>query len=272
MFRIGEFSKLAKVTVKTLRYYDKIGLFKPAMTDTATSYRYYTEEQLSTLSRILAYKAAGMSTETIAKLMRSETDTRKLLEEQRELLLTREKELRRMITGIDKLLSCHPKQRYTASVIEVPARIVYSSRGYLTRVEDIHDFIKGCNAELKRTNPHVRLSEPDYCCVIYPDDSYRESDIFIEYAQSVDRFGKDTDLIKFKEIEPITAVSVTHAGSYADLRDAYVYAVAWANENGYELCAEGRERYINGAWNRADVSEWLTELQLPIKNRKDKTL
>ena len=174
-----------------------------------------------------------------------------------------------MITSIDKLLSRQPKQEYTATVIEVPCRIVYCCRGYLTNVESIHDFIKGCNAELKRTNPDVRFSEPDYCCVIYPDDSYRESDIFIEYAQSVDRFGKNTDLIQFKEIEPITAVSVTHKGGYADLRDAYVYATRWATEQGYELCSEPRERYIAGAWNRSDVSEWRTELQLPIKNRKD---
>lgn len=53
MLRIGEFSKLAKTTVKTLRYYDKVGLLKPAFTDSVTSYRYYTEEQLETMRRIL---------------------------------------------------------------------------------------------------------------------------------------------------------------------------------------------------------------------------
>ena len=46
MFRIGEFSKLAKTTVKTLRYYDKVGLLKPAFVDSETSYRYYSEAQL----------------------------------------------------------------------------------------------------------------------------------------------------------------------------------------------------------------------------------
>ena len=39
MLRIGQFSKLAKITVKTLRYYDKIGLLKPAMIDSSSSYR-----------------------------------------------------------------------------------------------------------------------------------------------------------------------------------------------------------------------------------------
>ena len=52
MLRIGEFSKLAKVSIKTLRYYDKIGLLKPAMIDSATQYRYYTVEQLETIRLI----------------------------------------------------------------------------------------------------------------------------------------------------------------------------------------------------------------------------
>ena len=64
MLRIGEFSKLAKTTIKALRYYDKVGLLKPAFVDSSTSYRYYTDEQLETMRLILAYKAAGMQMTT----------------------------------------------------------------------------------------------------------------------------------------------------------------------------------------------------------------
>ena len=46
MLKIGEFSKLTKTTIKALRYYDKLGLLKPAFTDSTTLYRYYTEEQI----------------------------------------------------------------------------------------------------------------------------------------------------------------------------------------------------------------------------------
>ena len=70
--------------------------------------------------------------------------------------------------------------------------------------------------------------------------------------------------LKFKEILPITAVSVLHRGRYERLRDAYLFGVSWAKANGYRLGGEPRERYIHGAWDRADESEWLTELQLPI--------
>ena len=46
MFRIGDFSKFNQVTVKTLHYYDEIGLFKPASVDEITGYRYYSTKQL----------------------------------------------------------------------------------------------------------------------------------------------------------------------------------------------------------------------------------
>ena len=55
MLRIGEFSKLAKTSIKMLRYYDKIGLLKPSMIDGATKYRYYSEEQLETVRQISMY-------------------------------------------------------------------------------------------------------------------------------------------------------------------------------------------------------------------------
>ena len=90
---------------------------------------------------------------------------------------------------------------------------------------------------------------------------------FIEYAQSVDRVGKDTEILKFKEIESITAISVIHYGKYDTLRDAYLFAVNWARENGYTLAGEPRERYIHGAWDRKDEAEWVTELQLPVKEK-----
>ena len=64
-YKIGEFSKLTNVPVKTLRYYDEIDLFKPIETDFLSNYRYYTEEQISDLEIILELKEAGFLLEEI---------------------------------------------------------------------------------------------------------------------------------------------------------------------------------------------------------------
>ena len=267
MLRIGEFSKLAKISIKSLRYYDKIGLLKPAMIDSATQYRYYTIGQLETVRLIVMYKDAGLSNEMISRLIHKKSDELALLQYQKQILIDRAEDIKKALSALDILLGEQSRQPYEAIIKHVEKRLVYCCSGYVTDVARIHDFIKCCSAELSKSNPEVKFSEPDYCCVIYPDDGYRESNIFIEYAQSVDRFGKDTEFLKFKEIEPITAVSIVHRGKYDNLRDAYLFAVNWACENGYVLEGEPRERYIHGAWDRKYESEWVTELQLPVREK-----
>jgi DNA-binding transcriptional MerR regulator len=61
MFKIGDFSKIARVSTRLLRYYDSIGLLSPGRTDPTTGYRYYMADQLARLNRILALKELGLS-------------------------------------------------------------------------------------------------------------------------------------------------------------------------------------------------------------------
>ena len=71
MIRIGDFSKLSRVSIKTLRYYDEMGLLKPIEVDRFTGYRYYEFDQLPRLYRILALKDLGFSLEEIGRLLKS---------------------------------------------------------------------------------------------------------------------------------------------------------------------------------------------------------
>ena len=72
MFRIGDFSRLSLVSVEALRYYDELGLLKPARVDEFTGYRYYAASQLTRLNRVLALKDMGLSLEQIALLLDKE--------------------------------------------------------------------------------------------------------------------------------------------------------------------------------------------------------
>ena len=69
MFKIGEFSKLSQIPVKTLRYYHEIGLLTPAHIDTFTGYRYYSAAQLPRLNRILALKELGFTLDQIRPIV-----------------------------------------------------------------------------------------------------------------------------------------------------------------------------------------------------------
>ncbi len=61
MLKIGDFSKLSRVSVQALRHYDEMNLLKPAQVDTFTGYRYYSASQLPRFNRILALKDLGFS-------------------------------------------------------------------------------------------------------------------------------------------------------------------------------------------------------------------
>lgn len=60
MFLIGEISRLFQIDIRTLRYYDEIGLFTPAAVDGQTGYRYYSIEQFESLNTILYLKALNI--------------------------------------------------------------------------------------------------------------------------------------------------------------------------------------------------------------------
>lgn len=65
LYRIGEFSKLTNIPIRTLRYYDSIDLFKPSEVDLFTSYRYYREEQIKDIKLINELKEVGFTLEEI---------------------------------------------------------------------------------------------------------------------------------------------------------------------------------------------------------------
>ena len=61
LLKIGDFARLSRVSVKTLRYYDEIGLLTSSEVDPFTNYRYYTVDQLARIHRIMALKELGLS-------------------------------------------------------------------------------------------------------------------------------------------------------------------------------------------------------------------
>jgi DNA-binding transcriptional MerR regulator len=75
MLKIGEFSRLSQVTIKTLHHYDELGLIKPAHIDPVTNYRFYTVEQLPRIHRIMALKEMGLSLEQIGIMLEKELST-----------------------------------------------------------------------------------------------------------------------------------------------------------------------------------------------------
>lgn len=103
LYKIGEFSKLANIPIKTLRYYDEINLFKPKEIDLFSGYRYYSEEQLKDLKIILSLKEVGFSLEEIKKNKNNYND--ELMRHKKTELIAKEKAIEEQIKKIDYLRS-----------------------------------------------------------------------------------------------------------------------------------------------------------------------
>ncbi|MCB0148878.1 MAG: MerR family transcriptional regulator, partial [Caldilineaceae bacterium] len=93
MFKIGDFSRLAQVSVRMLRHYDKLGLLTPSHIDRFTGYRYYTIDQLARLNRILALNGLGLTLQEIADLLGDGSEVP--VDQLRGMLVLRRKELER---------------------------------------------------------------------------------------------------------------------------------------------------------------------------------
>lgn len=89
MLKIGDFSRLSRVSIRMLRYYDEAGLIKPVTVDKYTGYRYYREEQLHTMSKITVLRDMGFGVGEIGELLQCEGDkakTARIFAEQRSRL------------------------------------------------------------------------------------------------------------------------------------------------------------------------------------------
>lgn len=270
MYRIGEFSKMSKMTVKTLRYYDEVGLLKPEYVDEETAYRFYTTQQLVILHNIQSFRQVGLSINEI-KLILTGHSVDKILEKRQQELLEELAFGKDQLSRINFILQEKKEgffMNYQAIIKELPECIVYYKKMTIPSYDSYFQLIPAIGEEIAKANPDLKCRIPEYCFIVYLDGEYKEKDINVEFCEAVDKFGNEVGDIKFKNIESVTAVSVMHKGAYGNLSKAYAYAFKWIEENGYTIVSHPRESYIDGIWNKENEEDWLTELQIPIVNTK----
>ncbi len=266
MFRIGEFSRLTKTTVKTLRYYDEMGLLEPDSVDPYTGYRSYSTRQLYPLQRIVALRQAGLGVEEIRRVLAGQNVQEVLAARQSELLRERaeaEEQLSRLACILRYMQEDHA-MKHQATVKTLPACTVYQREGVVPTYAAIGTFIEEASRECLAANPGLEPLNPPYAFISYLDGEYRETDARVRFAQAVKAAGQATPNVTFVALEPVEAVSVYYQGPYDGVGEAYAFALNWVEQNGYRVTGLARECYIDGIWNKADPAEWLTEIQIPV--------
>ena len=269
MYRIGDFSKMTKTTVKTLRYYDSVGLLKPQFVDEFTGYRFYSTDQLTKLHKIQSFRQIGLSIDEIKTILEGKSFAYILEKRKKEI----ENEIAygtEQLSRIEFILSGKQEEEfmnYQAIIKELPECIVYSKKMTVPSYDAYFEVIPALGKKVTDKYPDLKCAVPEYCFISYLDGEYKEKDINIEFCEAIEKMYEDFDGIVFKKIEGVTAVSVMHKGPYSTISYAYTYAFNWIEQNGYKMIDSPRENFIDGIWNKESEEDWLTELQIPIMKK-----
>lgn len=270
MIRIGDFSKLSRVSVKTLRYYDETGLLKPVRVDPFTGYRLYEFSQLSTLHRILALKDLGFSLEEIGHLL----DDGLSLEQMRGMLKLRETEARERLRGeAERLDRIRARLRQIEQEDSMANYDVIIKSADQIKIASVRDVVPtppeqgGLWQELGEylAEQHVRPSSA--CFTLYHDDEYKERDWDLEVCEPIDTDLKESKRVKVQILPAVNTLACTiHNGPFATLGEAYNAIGKWITDNNYRIIGPCREVYLrpneNGDQNDPGT---VTEIQFPVE-------
>ncbi|MBL7162818.1 MAG: MerR family transcriptional regulator [Anaerolineales bacterium] len=270
MLKIGDFSKLSRVTVKTLRYYDEIGLLKPAQVDRFTGYRYYSFKQLPRLNRILALKDLGLSLEQIGRLLDEELPSEQL----RGMLRLKWAEIEGEVTEAQAHLArveARLRQieqevvmsKYDVIIKKVELLKVASMRGVVPTPPDQGTLWNELEGYLATHG--VRPAGP--CLSLYHDDEYKEKDWDIEVCEPIDAELPASQRIKVQQLPGVETIAcVVHHGPFTTIGEAYDAIMKWIDENGYRISGSSREIYLQSPAEPGtqDDPNTVTEVQFPV--------
>ena len=267
MLKIGDFSKLSRVSIRMLRHYDDIGLLKPAEIDDFTGYRYYREDQLFIVARITALKDMGFALADIVRILEIYDDKEKLdgfLTERQNELAQQAKEMKYKLMLLDtarKRLRKEQKMSFDVTVKTIPERYAATVRMVVPHYEDegmAWSMMGECKEPLVPDDPCYAIAE-------FLDDEFKEENVEIIVSMAVKGRHQDTEHVKFKVLSAVKVASCVIKGSYDQMGEAYATVASWIKENGYKMNGPMFNIYHVGPVQTQNPNEYVTEACFPVE-------
>ncbi|MBO0811183.1 MAG: MerR family transcriptional regulator [Microlunatus sp.] len=272
MLSIGEFASMGRVTVRLLRYYDEIGLLKPARVDPASNYRSYAPAQVPVLTRILQLRDFGIRLDDIARIIHRDLDTaaeQELLETARGQLANQIEDNTLRLQRLEAYLKTMEGRPMPATIdVDVQPiaaqRIAYldaSAAGWGNR--NIGPVIGPLFGELDRALTAAGISGGPGVAIYEAEETGDETSVRVTAALVIDgRVGPGAGY-KIKTLPPIGSAAIAvHRGEVATIDQSWHALMDWVTGNGYEMTGICREIYLTPG-NRPQA-EWVTQLVQPI--------
>lgn len=267
MLQIGQFSKVCKVSVKTLHHYDKIGLLAPAEVDRFTGYRYYKTDQIDDMNYIQRLKRYGFSLDEIQHLITisDEKELVQALRQQKEQLKRKKQEMDMILNELQTHISLFERtgdimtyqKGYTIEIKNSPAMNVLARRSRM----GVDEFGKYYGTLFERV-PKERVTPTGLNGARYYDKEFDRESSDIEVFIGIREKDKADEVMK-----PCECAMTVHHGGYSTLSEAYGAVVTWISENGYEIAGAPFDLYIKTQFDSLPPEEWETEVYFPIRRK-----
>lgn len=272
MYTIGQFSKIAKLSSKVLRHYDKIDLLKPKYVNEENGYRYYDLKQIKDVIIINKLKSYGF-----------------LLEEIREILLENNLEKLKRLMEI-KIKSLTQELNYNQFLLN---QMKYEFEK-LAKGEDIMNENREFNIILKEREPLTVLSIRDNISMDYigsligkvyenvyknglkpignimsiyylqnEEEDFNHDNADVEVCIPVDKEFSSNE-ISARIMEGGLHAYTTFVGPYSEISQAYGAMMEWVKHNKYKISRPPFEKYIKGPEEGCNPQDFVTEVYFPV--------
>jgi len=276
VFSIGDFSRIARVSCRLLRYYDELGLLKPAAVERDTGYRYYSAGQLPRLNRILVLKELGFSLEEIGRVIENELSAAEL----RGMLLMRRADveralaeesgrLRQIETRIAQIDSEGQLSHDDVVMRPEPARRFLSVRRVVPSFAEARAVIREVSEAVRQRLPAsafgslmVIAHAPEFEL----DRIDGEFGFILERDASVDVCLSAGDRMSVRTLAPVERMATcVRVGLPENAHTITAKIGCFVEANGFRLAGPGREVFLESPRpDRMDQS--VVEMQFPVES------
>ena len=282
LYSIGDAAALSAVSVKTLRYYDQIGLVV-AEKNQETGYRYYRKEQLLQIQLVKRLKElhfaldeiqeflSGKNIDTLEKslqlkLEKIETQIESLHVQHSDAMffLDRLRQGKNILTAMNPDISPEEFSAGALGVEQIPAKSVLSIRRIMEdyKNEEINIDRWGELLELVRKAKAIPVGP---ITVTYHNAMLEHFYTNVcDYEVQIEVMGGENSP-NYKQIDSFPAVTTVHVGNYENLIKPYLSAMKWATDNGYKIKGPMSDMFIVSPIDTRDENEYLTKIIIPIE-------
>lgn len=268
MYKIGDFSRLCQVSVKTLHHYDDVGLVRPAWVDRENGYRFYAAEQVTRVRRILNLKALGFSLEQIAVVLDGNPTSMQLHDllqdkqcELQQLARDTHDRLAQLDIWLKRITEEETMPRLDVVVKTIEPQLVVSMREQVVSMDRL-------GAMFAELDTHIRSQGAKTAgpgMFIHHDSEYQDGCSDIETVFPISSTIPATDRIRVYELPGVASMAcLVYQGEHNAACDEARQALAtWIEEHGYRINGPDRLAFLD--CGESGEQSAVVEFQYPVE-------